>query len=110
MLWFKKKERSSPIQEGLLYALCVVIYVSAIATLMYNGGNLFGKKPGVLGGIAFLLLFVLSAMIVGSLLLGKPAILYLEGQKKASIQLLFAIMGWLFLILLLVFLSLLVLS
>jgi len=32
------------VQESLLYALYMVIYVSALAMLMYNGENLFGKN------------------------------------------------------------------
>ncbi|MFA4937084.1 MAG: hypothetical protein WC575_02215 [Patescibacteria group bacterium] len=43
----------------------------------------------LLGPVAFLLLFVVSATIVGLLVLGKPVTLFLEGFKKEAVRLLF---------------------
>ncbi len=42
----------------------------------------------LLGPVIFLLLFVVSATVVGLLVLGKPIILYWEGYKKEGIKLL----------------------
>jgi len=65
-----------------------LVYCGLIAYLMINGEELFGKANSIFGVAAFLMLFVLSAAIVGSLVLGKPIIYYLDGKKKESIVLL----------------------
>ncbi len=64
------------------------IYIALVAFLMTNGERLFGQNGGVLGGIGILLLFTLSAIVVGSLVLGKPLMLYLDGSKKEAVKLL----------------------
>ena len=50
-------------------------------------------------------IFILSALITGSLVLGKPILLYLDGQKKEGITLLFYTMIGLAIILALVILA-----
>lgn len=73
----------------------VLVYIAIVATIMNNSERLFGQMTGYLGPIAFLLLFTLSALVVGALILGKPLILYLDGHKKEAIALLGATAGWL---------------
>lgn len=65
----------------------LVAYVSAVAWIMSNGESIFGRLPNVLGPTAFLLLFVLSAAVTGSLFLGYPLYLYFEGRKKEALRL-----------------------
>ena len=48
--------------------------------------------------LAFLMLFVLSAAIVGLLVFAKPVMMYLEGAKKEAVTLVFYIVAWLALI------------
>ncbi|NIM46902.1 MAG: hypothetical protein GTN40_01955 [Candidatus Aenigmarchaeota archaeon] len=48
--------------------------------------------------VAFLLLFTLSAAVVGGLVLGKPIYLFLSGQKKESLKTALYTVGWLFII------------
>lgn len=85
------------IQFSLLHALGIAIYVGLVATLMQNGDRLFGKMDHLVGPIGFLMLFTLSALVVGSLSLGKPIMLYLDGKKKEAVSLFLYTAGWLFL-------------
>jgi hypothetical protein len=84
--------------NGLINSLGVLIYVSAVSWLLFSGEKIFGKASSFLMPAALLLLFVLSAAITGSLVLGKPALLYFENQKSEAIKLLFYTIGWLFII------------
>jgi hypothetical protein len=94
----------------IIYALGCALgeagYILLVAFLMKNANNIFGNTPGILGIIAFLMLFVLSAAVSGALVLGKPVLLYLEGKKKEALELFGLILGWLFIIMIILFLSL----
>jgi len=79
-------------------SLGVLVYVSLVVTFMTNAQKLFGPQNNSLTAIMILLLFVLSALITGSLVLGRPALYYLEGQKQEAIKLLLYTMGDLFLL------------
>ena len=79
------------------YSLIVVAYVIAIAALMLYSQNMFGQMKGVLSGIAFLLLFVISTAIIGFLIFGKPILMYLDNKKKEAIYLFTCTIGWLIL-------------
>lgn len=74
----------------------VLVYCGLVACLMTYGNRFFGQINGPFGIAAFLLLFVLSAAVVGSLVLGRPIILYLDGKKKESLVLFFYTVGILF--------------
>lgn len=94
------------ILRSFLHAILAVAYIFGVASLMQNGEKIFGKVPGILGPVAFLLLFVLSAAMMGILILGKPILIYLENQKRDALMFLFATIGWLFLFLILTFIFL----
>ncbi len=81
--------------NSFLNALGTVLYIALVAWLMSNGNKIFENKPEILNGIGILLLFVLSALITGLLVLGKPIYLYWEGQKIKGIKLLIATALWL---------------
>lgn len=83
----KKKKAKSLTGEALIFAFGVLVYVSLVASLMYYGDQVFGRYSIVLGIVAVLLLFIVSAVIVGLLVLGKPLLLYLDKKKKEAIQL-----------------------
>jgi hypothetical protein len=85
------------IKLAFLLALGEGIYISLVALLMFSVQKLFGAKPdpAIIAPIAFLLLFVISAAISGALILGKPLMLYLDGQKKEALQLFGCILAWL---------------
>jgi len=92
------------ITYAFLQSAGTFIYVSAVAWLLFNGEKLFGQAGGGFGmPLAMLLLFVLSAAITSSLVLGQPIHLYLSGAKKEAIQLLIITFTFLFLLTLLAF-------
>lgn len=67
---------------------------------MPNAERLFGKFENFWGGpVIFLMLFVLSAAIVGALVLGRPILLYLDGAKSEALKFFGYTLGWLFVIL-----------
>jgi len=81
-------------------SLGVLIYVSLISIIINNGERIFGSDGDKLvGPIIFLLLFVFSALLTGFLILGKPIMLYFDGQKKEGVKLLFYTGGCLFIFL-----------
>ena len=88
---------------SLINALGVLVYVSLVAILMFYGQALFGKMAGFFGVMAFLLLFVISASVVGALVLGKPVMLYLDNKKEEAVKLLIHTIGWLVIFMIVVF-------
>lgn len=79
--------------KSFLSALGVLIYVSFVAWLGFNGERIFGHPNTFLMPVFMLLLFVISACITGLLVLGKPVHLYLSGQKREALILLFTTLG-----------------
>ncbi|MDD5071592.1 MAG: hypothetical protein PHQ42_02530 [Patescibacteria group bacterium] len=91
--------------QSLLYSIGVLAYVTIVALVMRNGEKLFGKEDTFWGPIAFLMLFVFSALITASLVLGRPIYLYLNGKKEKAVRLFFCNIVWLFIITLIIFIS-----
>ena len=75
-------------KTAVIDSIGTAIYIALVALIMTYGNRFFGQATGLFGGIGILLLFTLSALIVGSLILGKPLMLYLDGQKKEAVRLL----------------------
>ncbi len=91
------KNKAKLLSWSLINSMGTLVYVFAVSQLLFFGENIFGKMKDFWGPFALLLLFVLSAIIVGLLVLGRAIYLYLDNQKKDSIKLLFYTIGWLFL-------------
>jgi len=89
--------KNNLIKTSFVNALGVAVYCSVVAYVMQNGEHLFGKMQNFWGPLSFLMLFVVSAAIVGSLVFGKPAMMYLGGEKKEAVRLLGYTLVWLFL-------------
>jgi hypothetical protein len=87
------------IKKGLAYALGEAAYIALIASFMQYANQFFGPELKILGTVAFLMLFVLSAAISGALILGKPILLYLDNNKKEAVQLFGITLGWIFIFL-----------
>ena len=76
-----------------------IAYIFLVSQIMNNGDILFGNfANSYLGPFAILLLFVLSAAVVGGLLFGQAIYLFFEGNKKDSIKSAIYNIGWLFII------------
>lgn len=88
---------------GLINALSVTAYISIVSLIMRSGEKISGKMDNFFGPVAFLLLFVLSAAITGSLVLGRPVLLYLENRKPEAIKLFLYTIGWLFIFTVIIF-------
>jgi len=95
--------RSKLIFNGFLQAFGVATYIVLVSLLMSNAQRIFGKMDTFFGPVAFLMLFVLSAAITGSLTLGRSVILYLDNHKKEAVKLFLYTVGWLFLLTVAVF-------
>ncbi len=81
------------IKVAIVNSLGVSVYVAIVAMIMNNAESLFGMEDSIISVVGFLMLFVLSAGVVGSLVIGKPIFLYLDGKKKEAINLLFGTLG-----------------
>lgn len=89
--------------KSLGHALLVAVYVSLVASIMNHGSTWFGQKDTAWTPVAVLMLFVLSAAITGSLVLGRPVLMYLDGKKKEAVQFFGYTIGWLFVLTIVVF-------
>jgi small-conductance mechanosensitive channel len=88
-------KKSEYILKSFINALGVLVYVSIVAFLIFNGEHIFDNKPSFLIPLFMLLLFIISASVTGLLVMGKPIHLYLSGLKKEAFILLFATLVWL---------------
>jgi small-conductance mechanosensitive channel len=88
-------KKSEYLLKSLINALGVLVYVSIVAFLIFNGEHIFDNKPSFLIPLFMLLLFIISASVTGLLVMGKPIHLYLSGLKKEAFILLFATLAWL---------------
>ena len=91
----------------LINTIGATAYIFLVSQIMMNSEDLFGNLGNnFIGPFAFLLLFVLSAAVVGGLLFGPTVYLFFEGKKKDSIKSAVYSIGWLMLITVVVFLGL----
>lgn len=89
--------------KSLLSALAVFVYVLLVVLLMNNAQQFFGPVSGIWAAVAMLLLLVLSVAAVGLLIFASPVMMYMEGQKQDSLQMLLWTVGWLVLLVIVVF-------
>jgi len=99
---FKFSKQPNTLFISLASAAGVLIYISTLSFLLSSTRNLNIPEPNFLIPVFMLTLFVVSAAITGSLVLGKPILMYWDGQKKEALKLLFSTLGWLVLFLFLV--------
>ncbi len=88
---------------SLVHSIGVLGYIYLVALVMKNGDKIFGKVNDIVSIMGFLMLFVLSAAIVGGLVLGKPIMLYLDKDRKEAVKLFIMTLGWLLILLIVVF-------
>ena len=85
------------------------IYILWVSQLLTHGQAWFGKLDN-LGPFVLLLLFCLSAAVVGGLVFGESIRLILEGKQQESVTAAFLSVGWLALITVISFVLLVVLK
>lgn len=84
------------IKRAFISAFGVLAYISLFAFAISNLEKWFTSKEDTwLSPVLFLSVFIVSACVTGSLILLKPILLYLEGQKKEAVNLFFYTIGFL---------------
>ncbi len=76
-------------------ALGTVAYICLVVLGIFNAEKFLGEKETILVPMMMLMLFVLSATITSSLVLGRPLMMYLNGQKVEAVKLFLYTVGWL---------------
>jgi hypothetical protein len=74
-------------------ALLAFSYVACVSTFLKYAHYLFGEQDPVFAPIMFLSLLVLSASLMGYLMLALPLQLYLDGHKKQAVESFFHTVG-----------------
>ncbi len=84
------------ISKSFVHALGAFLYVFLVAWTMSHIKVIFGPGPdNFFAPLFVLLLFLISALVTGLLILGRPVYLYLEGKKKEAVQFIIATLIWL---------------
>jgi len=96
-------------KRAAINALLAFAYVTAVGLFMSNASRIFGQKDTVLTPVAVLMLLVFSAALMGILVFSQPLMWYIDGKKKAALNLLGYTMAALLVLLMLTFAALLVL-
>ena len=79
------------IKYALLSAFGVALYVWGVVSLMTHLSSVIPTGPDtVLAPMFMLLLFVISAATTGFFVLGRPILLYLNGNKREAVLLFLA--------------------
>lgn len=88
-------KKASPPFLGFLQATGLVVYVSLVA-YFFTLGHLFDSKAGVdfFGPIMALLLFIMSAVISATLVLGRFGVLFWDKKFREAFTLLGWTVGW----------------
>ena|SRR3989344_5539249 len=79
--------KTSLLKKAVVSALGVAAYVLAFTWLINNAEKWFGSQPVWIGPFLMLILFIISACVTGSLVLARPVMLYLDGQKNDAVYL-----------------------
>ena len=74
-------------KNPVVNALSGLLYIVLVVSLLYNAPTFMGKVESIFIPIAMLSLFVFSAASTGYLFLYQPLQLFLEGEKKKSVDL-----------------------
>ncbi|MEK7609501.1 MAG: hypothetical protein AAB470_00055 [Patescibacteria group bacterium] len=91
--------KNTIIKYALANALWTVMYIILVATFFNSAQAIFGQVENkILIPVIMLLLFVFSATVCGSLVLGRPLLLYLDGEKKKALTLFAYTVGVLFIV------------
>lgn len=87
-------KHQATIIKSFLCAAGAFAYIGGVAWLLFNAGRFVHVVQSPLIPVFMLLLLVISATITGLLVLGRPVMMYLSGQKKEALTFLLATIGW----------------
>lgn len=92
-------KKLSPTIIGLIQTIGVILYCSAVVFYMNNLSMHTFEGNDVFGGLLVLLLFIISALITASLVLGYPLWLFFveKDEKKKALMIVANTIAWLFL-------------
>ena len=96
-------EKSKIIIYSAIHALGVLAYIFAVVYILQNVETLFSGLPDMFAAVPMLLLLVFSVALMGVLVFGRPVYLFMNGSKRQAIEFLIYTLGWIFIILILVF-------
>lgn len=68
-------------------AFAATAYIVVIASVMFYGTQITGPVHSIIGPIAAVSLFTLSAAVMGYFFLYEPAQMFLDGKKKQGLNL-----------------------
>jgi len=85
--------------KSFLCSLATMAYITLVAFVLSNGEKWFGRVGGFLAPTAMLTLFVFSALVTSSFVLGGPIWMYFEGEKKRALRFFVFNAGWILLVL-----------
>lgn len=81
--------KSEIIKYAIINALSTALYIIIIVLSINYFGHTLQKTPDtIIIPMGMLMLFVFSAALTGTLVLGRPTMWYLDNRKKEAIQLL----------------------
>lgn len=107
----KYMKDSKLLVRGLVHSFGVLLYIILLTIFFSQANSWLGQTDHkILSPLLAMLLFVFSALLTGGLVLGKPIMLYLDGQKKEALKLLLFTGGGLFAFMIITFLTLLLLN
>ena len=78
---FKTKTKPSLSFLGFLQAFGLVAYCLLVALFFYHANSIFGPIDNFLAPLLLLTLFVVSALICGLIVLGRPILLVYKHKK-----------------------------
>ena len=88
------KKSSLPFQ-AFLQATGLVLYIGVLVAFMnYFGNHTSAAFPSVYGPVVLLLLFILSALISGGLVLGRAGLLFWDKKRCQAVTLVGWTAGW----------------
>jgi len=74
-------------QGALLNALMATAYIVAVVSITFGLEDSMGPQKKFIGPVLFLLLFVISAAVMGMTVFGRSVLWYLEGKKIEAVKL-----------------------
>ena len=95
--------KSKIVLHSLGHALLVLGYISLVAFFINSLQGRFPAQDQLWMPISILLLIVFSVAVMAVLVFGRPVLLFLNGDKREAIHFFAYTLGWIFLLLIIVF-------